>query len=174
MVEKVLEKGREPEPQETIYDQQRRIDNERIKRRAEGKIIIKGKEIPYEQNRQGLVKWYTWDKNWNEQGVPGWRIFTNLIKNHGGKHRHQGGLGLFVLSGKGHTVVDGVRYDWEDGDLILLPIKPDGCEHQHFNDNEDPGQPSEWMAFIFTYMRDPTGVEFLQREEHPDWGAKRK
>ncbi len=172
MVEKVLEKGRDPEPAETVYDQQRRIDNERIKRRIEGKVVIKGNEIPYEQNRQGLVKWYSWDGIWDQHSVTGWRIFTNLIKKHGGKHRHQGGLGLFILSGKGYTVVDGVKYDWEDGDLVILPVKPDGNEHQHFNEN--PDSTSEWMAFIFTPVRDPTGVEFLQRDEHPDWGGKKK
>ncbi|MBI4332394.1 MAG: cupin domain-containing protein [Chloroflexi bacterium] len=172
MAERVIEKGREPEPRETLYDQMRRIDNERIQRRREGRVVIRGKDIPYEQNRQGLVKWYSWDRNWDELSVTGWRIFTNLIKKHGGKHRHQGGLGIFVLSGKGYTVVDGVRYDWEDGDLIILPVKPDGCEHQHFS--EAPDRNSEWMAFIFTPVRDPTGVEFLQREEHPDWGATRR
>lgn len=173
MVEKVLERGREPEPRETVYDQLRRIDNERIKGRLEGKVVIKGKELNWAQSRQGFSKWYSWDKKWEELGVSGWRIFINLIKNHGGKHRHQGGLAIFVLSGKGYTVVDGAKYDWEEGDLLLLPIKPDGCEHQHFN--EDPEKASQWMAFIFTPLRDPIGVEFLQREDHPDWaGAKSK
>ncbi|MDP2718541.1 MAG: cupin domain-containing protein [Dehalococcoidia bacterium] len=171
MVERVSERKREPEPQETIYDQVRAIDNERIKRLCEGKVVIKGSEIPWEQGRQGLMKIYSWNKEWDKQGVTGWRIFINRVKKHGGKHVHQGGMGLFVLGGKGYTVVDGVRYDWEEGDLIILPIKPDGCEHQHFN--EDPEIPADWMAFIFTPLRDPAGVEFAQREDHPDWmGAK--
>ncbi len=171
MVEKLLERDHEPEPKETVYDQMRRIDNDRISTRLEGKVVVKGREVSYEQNRQGLAQFYTWDKNWDQLAAPGWRIFTHLIKKHSGKHRHQGGLGIFVLSGKGYTVVDGVRYDWEEGDLIILPVKPEGCEHQHFN--EDPGKPSEWIAFIFTPLRDPTGVEFLQREDHMDWaGAK--
>ena len=99
--------------------------------------------------------------------VTGWRIFINQIKKHGGKHIHQGGLPLFVLEGKGYTIVDGVRYDWEKGDLILLPIKRDGCEHQHFN--EDPDVPAKRVAFIFKPLRDPAGVKFVQVEEHPDW-----
>ena len=39
-------------------------------------------------------------------------------------HRHQGGLALFVLDGRGHTIVNGVTHDWEAGDLILLPVAP--------------------------------------------------
>jgi hypothetical protein len=167
MVERVLERKREPEPQETIYDQMRRIDNERIKRLAEGQVVIKGRDIEWEQSRQGLIKFYSYDMIFDKLSVAGWRIFVNRIKKQGGKHVHQGGLPLFVLSGKGYTVVDGVRYDWEEGDLILLPIKPGGCEHQHFN--EDPDKPSEWIAFIFKPLRDPAGVEFVQKQEHPDW-----
>ncbi|MDP2718263.1 MAG: cupin domain-containing protein [Dehalococcoidia bacterium] len=167
MVERVMERRKEPEPQETIYDQMRAIDNARIKRLSEGKIVIKGSELGWEQNRQGLIKFYTWDKIWEKLSVAGWRIFINTIKKHSGKHVHQGGLTLFVLGGKGYTVVDGVRYDWEEGDLIILPIKPEGCEHQHFN--EDPENPAQWLAFIFTPLRDPAGIEFVQREDHPDW-----
>ena len=167
MVERVLERRREAEPQETIYDQMRRIDNERIKRLAEGQVVIKGRDIEWEQSRQGFIKFYSYDMIFDKLSVAGWRIFVNQIKKHGGKHVHQGGLPLFVLSGKGYTVVDGVRYDWEEGDLILLPIKPGGCEHQHFN--EDPDTPAEWIAFIFKPHRDPAGVEFVQKEEHPDW-----
>jgi hypothetical protein len=167
MVERVKERRREPEPQESIYDQMRQIDNERIKRLAEGQVVIKGRDIEWEQNRQGLIKFYSYDMIFDQLPVTGWRIFVNRIKKHGGNHIHQGGLPLFVLAGKGYTVVDGVRYDWEEGDLILLPIKPDGCEHQHFN--EDPDKPAEWIAFIFKPLRDPAGVKFVQVEEHPDW-----
>ena len=41
-----------------------------------------------------------------------------------GKHRHQGGLVIYVLEGKGYSIVDGERKDWEKGDLVLLPMKP--------------------------------------------------
>ncbi len=171
MVERMLERRREPEPQETIYDQLRRIDNERIKRREEGQVVIKGRDLSWEQGRQGLLKFYSYDKIWDKLSVAGWRIFINRVHKHSGKHVHQGGLALFVLGGKGYTVVDGTRYDWEEGDLILLPIKPDGCEHQHFN--EDHSKPAEWLAYIFTPLRDPAGVEFQQREDHPDWMGPR-
>ena len=100
-------------------------------------------------------------------GVPDWFIFVQNIKRHSGRHRHQCGLGLFVLEGKGYTVVDGVKYDWEKDDLILLPIKPDGCEHQHFNAEE--GKPCFWLAFIFSPVFDAVGSDIEQRSVSPDW-----
>lgn len=39
MVAEVMEKSREPEPQEASYDQQRLTDNGRIKSRDQGKSI---------------------------------------------------------------------------------------------------------------------------------------
>ncbi len=166
-MEKVSERRREPEPEETAYDQQRRIDNEKVAKKAHGKVIIKGKDIGWEQGKQGLIKFFMWEKNWNEVGAPGWRLFINHIKKHSGKHIHQGGLAIYVLEGKGYTVVDGTRYDWEEGDLILLPVKPGGCEHQHFN--LDPDGNAYWMAFIYVPMQDQAGVEFIQVADHPDW-----
>ncbi|MDZ4246182.1 MAG: cupin domain-containing protein [Dehalococcoidia bacterium] len=169
MVEKVSLRRRESEPEETAYDAQRRIDNEKVHMKARGKVVVKGSEVGWEQGRQGLIKFLLWEKNWDEVGVPGWRLFINNIKKQSGKHIHQGGLAIFVLEGKGYSVVDGQRYDWEEGDLILLPIKPDGCEHQHFN--LSPSGSAYWMAFIYMPMQDQAGVEFVQVAEHPDWGG---
>ncbi len=167
MVERIVERRREPEPIETAYDQQRRNDNELFARRKNGKVIIKGKDIGWEQNKQGLIKFYVWDKTWDEVGTPDWRLFINHIKKHSGKHVHQGGLVIYVLEGKGYSTVDGVRYDWEAGDLIVLPIKPNGVEHQHFNLGSDEN--CYWMAFIYQPMYEQAGVEFVQVQEHPDW-----
>lgn len=172
MVEKITERRHEPEPQISVYDQMLRHDNDKLAKRAGGKVIIKGSEIPWEQGRHGLLKVYVWEKNWDEVGAPGWRLFINHIKKHGGKHIHQGGTPLYVLEGKGYSVVDGVRYDWEEGDLILLPIKPNGCEHQHFN--LDPQASAYWIAFIYVPIKDQAGVEFVQVEEHPDWSGGRQ
>lgn len=167
MVERLSEKRRGAEPQETLYDVSIRELGERARLKAEGKVIIKGKDRPFEQNRQGVIKFLMHRTFWDEVGVPGWHIFINHIKVHSGKHVHQGGLSLFVLSGKGYSVVDGVRFDWEEGDLINLPVTPGGVEHQHFN--SDPGKPAEWLAFIYHHMLDVVNMGITQKEDHPDW-----
>ena len=51
-------------------------------------------------------------------------MFIHTITTKSGEHRHQGGLLIFVLEGKGYSIVDGERWDWEKGDLVLLPMQP--------------------------------------------------
>ena len=46
------------------------------------------------------------------------------------KHRHGGEAWLYALEGRGHSVIDGVRYDWEEGDLVVVDH---WSWHQHFN-----------------------------------------
>lgn len=167
MVEKILQRKKEPEPRETLYDIGANVLNERVRQKAEGKVIIKGKEIGFEQNRQGVIKYLLFMNDWDKVGTPGWHLFIHRIHKHSGKHVHQGGLAIYVLEGQGYTIVDGQRYDWEKDDLIVLPIKPNGVEHQHFN--KDPDRPAEWMAFIYHTMRDVISMGRIQLEEHPDW-----
>jgi gentisate 1,2-dioxygenase len=79
-----------------------------------------------------------------------------------GQHRHQGGLGLFAIEGEGYSVVDDVRYDWKAGDFIMLPIKPEGCVHQHFSNH--PGDSAKWLAVLWEPHMILTGMELEQRK----------
>jgi gentisate 1,2-dioxygenase len=92
------------------------------------------------------------------------------MEYHSGKHRHQGGIMLYVIEGEGYTVVDGEKVEWEKGDLIVLPVKPDGCEHQHFN--KEPGKPAKWMAFRYHPFSAILGNLFEHVEDRPDWKEK--
>ena len=51
------------------------------------------------------------------------------------------------------------------GDLLLLPIKPGGVEHQHFN--LQPGQDCRWIAFSYMPFFDHVASEFTQTEVSP-------
>ncbi len=169
-MEKINERTKEREPSETLYDQAYRNMEEAARKREEGRVIIRGRDIPFQQGRQALLKNLLHEKDWDKVAVPDWAIFVNRILVQSGKHTHQGGLVIYVLDGMGHTVVDGVRYDWERGDLIVLPVKPGGVEHQHFN--EDPNVSCEWIAFVFRGMLKSIGFRIEQKEEHPDWGRQ--
>lgn len=131
-----------------------------------GVILIKGKEKPHVLNEQGFIKRLsTPDMEYTASN--NMMVFLHRIVHHSGRHRHQGGYSLFVLEGKGYTTVDGVRHDWEEGDLILLPIKPGGVEHQHFN--EDPRGASRWMALVSRPLIEIISRRVEQKEVHPDW-----
>ena len=169
MVERVMERGREPEPKELAYEQTMKWNAEQRRKRLEGKVVVRGQDNPFEQNRMGLVKFYSYPQVWDSLAAPDWMIAIHSVRRHSGKHCHQGGLILFILEGKGYSVVDGVRYDWEEGDCIILPVKPEGCEHQHFNANPDPEQPGTFIAFIFYPMKNAMGNVLEQRADSPDW-----
>jgi quercetin dioxygenase-like cupin family protein len=53
------------------------------------------------------------------------------------KHGHMNEAMFYILDGKGHEIHDGVRYDWEAGDVVVVE---NSCVHQHFND--DPDRPA--------------------------------
>ena len=53
-----------------------------------------------------------------------------------GRHRHNSEAIIHIMQGKGYSIFEGVRYDWEAGDTISPPANH---WHQHFNtDTEKP------------------------------------
>lgn len=166
MVEKESFKEKEVEPSQlNYYEMSMNFVKERNSQIAHGRKVIKGKTIPWEQGRQGLARWYVNDFI-TDTANDKWTIFVHEIKLHSGKHVHQGGLSIFVLKGKGYTTVDGVRYNWQAGDLICLPIKKGGVEHQHFNLDD---KPSRWLALINYRLIEAIGRFLEQKVESPDW-----
>lgn len=119
------------------------------KRSLSGPVVIKGDESPWLKGKMssGASRAYLSPYAFPDTPVQTWYVFEQKQYTHSGKHIHQGGVVLFVLEGRGHTVIDGQRYDWEAGDLIILPIQPGGVEHQQFND--DPDRPCRLVAFLY-------------------------
>lgn len=159
MTEQVRERERESdEVPETRYE---RVIREMMAARQvqlTGDLVSEG--TPWQQNRQGLVR------NYDVGLVPiGWNIFREHVQRHSGKHRHQGGLALYVLAGEGYSVVDGQRHDWKAGDLLLLPVQPGGVEHQHFDTGSD-GE-THWIAFWYKPWREALGDVMVQITNNP-------
>jgi gentisate 1,2-dioxygenase len=77
---------------------------------------------------------------------------------------------IYVIDGEGYSVVDGERIDWSKGDLVLLPLREKGVEHQHFNTN--PEKPALWMAFIHLPLKEYVASEMTQSEISPEYKAQ--
>jgi gentisate 1,2-dioxygenase len=76
-----------------------------------------------------------------------------------GKHYH-GEEAIYITKGKGCSVIDGVRYDWEEDSCLFIPF---GVPHQHFNLGEDTARYFSVMAIALEFF---TGVaKFFQFEE---------
>lgn len=153
------------------YERQLARDREKMERSRTGQVVIHGKDIPWTQSRQARAKMYMMPSRSSGEAVPtvldDWRVFVQDVQVHSGKHRHQGGLVIYILEGAGYTIVEGERHDWEAGDLILLPLKPGGIEHQHFNKHDN--RPAKWIAFIYYQIREWTASHIEQMEDHPEF-----
>lgn len=108
-------------------------DKERA-RIADSSACVKGGELPWEVNPQGMMKWYM-HPNIDSTAHKFVIFYAQEIspRSRSGKQRCQGGVVFVVVEGVGYTVIDGERYDWKKNDLLQLPIKPDGVTFQHFN-----------------------------------------
>ena len=82
------------------------------------------------------------------------------------KHRHTTEAVLYIVRGKGHTVMhyDGEeeqRVDWEEGDMVGIPL---WAWHQHFNDSDT--DVARYLAVQDTFTVKQMGLHQIER--HPD------
>lgn len=169
-----IERTRVRERETTVlnpYELGLQQDREFAERQRSGRVVIRKQETTQELMRQGHLRFYL-DSGRTIKDTPlqNWAVFTHEVRSVSGKHRHQGGLIIYVIDGTGYSVVDGERVDWEKGDLLLLPLKPKGVEHQHFNVN--PEKPAVWMAFIHRGIREYVASEMTQTEPSAEWKAQ--
>jgi quercetin dioxygenase-like cupin family protein len=155
-------------PKQNSYELAIQQDRERSQRHLTGRIVVRLADCPQGLTRQGRLRYYL-SPVVTDTPLQDWTVFTHEIRTVSGKHRHQGGLIIYVIDGTGYSVVDGVRYDWEKGDLVLLPLRQNGVEHQHFNTS--PDKPALWMAFIHAPTREYVASEITQTEVSPEYKA---
>lgn len=133
--------------------------------------LVKGQKLDWEINRQGKMRWYL-HPAMTDRAIRSLVVFMQEIPpgSRSGKQRHQGGIVHYILEGKGHTVINGVKHDWEAGDVVVLPIFPDGLEYQHFN--ADPENRVLFIAAepnLFDALGVDMGSGFEQLENCPDY-----
>lgn len=75
-----------------------------------------------------------------------------------GRHSH-GEEAMYIIKGKGFSVVGGRRYDWADGSCIRIPY---GVEHQHFNGGS---QPVTYYSALCPHLEEYCGVAKFEHLE---------
>ena len=81
------------------------------------------------------------------------------------KHGHVNEAAFYILDGRGYEIHDGVRYDWQAGDVAVVH---NNCVHQHFN--ADPVKPARalvlktkpmymFMNMLFQQLVEPRPTE---------------
>lgn len=69
---------------------------------------------------------------WINQLAPGGEEGKQVWKSLG--HRHTVEAIIYWLSGHGHSIIDGKRYDWKPGDIICVPMF---AWHRHINESDE-------------------------------------
>jgi gentisate 1,2-dioxygenase len=136
--------------------------------------VVKGSELPQENNRQGLMRWYM-HPSIKDTALSTMSMFQQEIPpgSRSGRLKFQGGQVMLILEGRGYTLIDGVKHAWEAGDVVNLPIKTDGIIIQHVN--EDPHKSALFLAAEPNFWECTTvdrGSGFEQIEASPEYKAK--
>ena len=112
---------------------------DRQRERAKGGVqVVRGDALAQESNPQGLMRWYMHPAIENT-------ILNTLLffeqelppLSRSGRLKFQGGQVIYILAGKGYTLVDGVKHPWKAGDVLNLPVRRDGIVVQHVNDDRE-------------------------------------
>lgn len=77
-----------------------------------------------------------------------------------GMHRHANEAAIYILSGRGYSIVDDERIDWEEGDSLCIPMM---AWHQHFNGNKE--KPARYLAAINEPLMKYMGLFMMEQRE---------
>jgi gentisate 1,2-dioxygenase len=91
--------------------------------------VRKGREIKFTDGPQTFSRHYVEPKD----GIT--QMFHLHLEEWGPgaksqKHGHVNEAAFYILDGEGYEIHDGVRYDWQAGDVAIVH---NNCVHQHFN-----------------------------------------
>jgi gentisate 1,2-dioxygenase len=138
-------------------------------------MVVRASEIEPEVNEMGIFSWYA-HPSMTDLGCRTTIMYVQEIPagSRSGLQLHQGGRLHYVWQGRGHTIVDGERHDWREGDEILLPLKFDGVVHQHFNDGREPVKLVCAEGNVYEALGVDLGSGFEMLEPCPEYLARRE
>jgi len=133
--------------------------------------VVRLSELPLESNQQGLMRWYLHPAI-TDTVLSTLAIYRQEIPpgSRSGRLKFQGGQIMFIVEGRGYTLIDGVKHAWEAGDVLNLPLKRDGIIIQHFNDDSE--KTAAFLAVepnLFVATSVDRGAGFEQMEQSPDY-----
>ena len=149
-----------------LWDEFLAMRDRQREHRKSGLQVIKRSQLPQELNRQGLMRWYLHPAI-DDTILKTEMIFEQEIPpgSRSGRVKFQGEQVIYVIEGRGHTLIDGVKHPWKAGDVINLPLRRDGIVVQHFNLDKD--KPAKFIAvepnwFACTTVDRSSGYEQLE------------
>jgi hypothetical protein len=127
--------------QRNFFDEIMALRDQQRDQKKTAEWSVQYEQVPWELNRQGYMKWYM-APTMDDIVMSTYVMYMQKIPAHGrsGKQLTQGqqlGFIYKATSPGGHSIIDGERYDWDEWDIVLIPIRTKGCVVQHFNDSDE-------------------------------------
>jgi quercetin dioxygenase-like cupin family protein len=152
-------------PVENTYDRYLKLMYDEVGFCREVDHVAHEAEQPWEMTRQGKLKWLIHPES-KTAAKRLWIYFSEIGPgSRSGKHRHMAEEQILVLEGSGYDVHDGDRWDWEQGNLIVIPPM---TEHQHFNTGDSRSLMLHSSPSTYAHL-DLGGIE--QLEDAPEFEA---
>jgi gentisate 1,2-dioxygenase len=157
-----------PEERDRMFMESVSFAKEEAKRRLQAPVQIKGEEIRAQHAKHSHVYLVDPRLGFNHRTFRFWinRIPAGEEEGMGWKtlgHRHTVEAVIYVLQGRGHSIIDGVRYDWKPGDFISVPMF---SWHRHLNTgNED----FVYLAATTGPLSLSLGLAVYEDERYPDY-----
>lgn len=139
-----------------------------------GAWLIKGKDLPWELNRQGKMKWFL-HPALDNTSIRSMFFFMQEIPpgSKSGVQKTPGGQVMYIIQGRGYTLLDGERHDWEAEDVVNIPIRANGVQVQHVNiDRREPVVFVQADLNLVDMLGVDRGSELEQIEGAPDYAEK--
>lgn len=141
------------------YERSKQLIERSNARQATGNVVVHTKGIPME-SAPGRRTAYLSEPDILGSFVQTMSLLVNELAPGGAtpRHRHLNESIVYVLSGRGHTEVEGTIHPWGEGDVITTPLH---AWHQHFND--DPDRPVRYLGVTNVPLL--RGMGLNQRDE---------
>lgn len=81
-----------------------------------------------------------------------------------GTHRHRNEAIIYIVKGRGYTIVENERVDWKEGDILCIPVMA-----WHTNVNLDPDEPALFLATINRPLMEAMDLFYIEDKEKIDY-----
>ncbi len=156
-----------------LWEELFRMRDEQRKRLKSSQMVVRYRDLTWQQGRQGRLKWYL-HPAMPDAAVKVLSAYVQELPPSGrsGKVSSQGGMAFYFWEGTGYTLVEtdgkAQRYDWEPEDMLLLPVSPEPVAYQHFNASaSEPAHILVAMSVLADSVGVDMGVGLEQLEDAP-------
>ena len=167
MAERMAHPEFQGEPQDH-YEQHMKSLSAEVNWRQQCVHVVRGSEQPWRDTRFGRIKYLVHPsiptglltfEAWLQELPPGGKS---------GVHRHMGEEFHMVLEGSGYDIHDGVKWEWNKNDVVVMPHN---TVHQHVNtDPYNPAVSYHVQSRLFDFVGH-SGIVHL--EDAPDYTGTR-